>query len=276
MTQRAIWLGQRLQALRSDAGMTLQEAGDYLGRNPSSVSRSESGETPARVGDVIALMNLYGVDDPHERSNMEQLAREVWQRGWWEPYRKELPTKLMDYAWLEEHASEIRSYEAMGVPGLLQTPEYAEAVIREFDPDADDIVQTGIEFRMKRQDVFDGEDPPRYLGIIDEAALRRPVGGTTVMRGQLRKVLAMADRDTVELRVLPLAAGAHAGHLGSFQIFTQRDPLGEIGYAETLAGSIYLESGDVSHLTRAFDRLLAATDPRTSVEMIRNIEKGLE
>jgi transcriptional regulator with XRE-family HTH domain len=276
MTQRAIWLGQRLQALRTDADMTLQQAGDYLGRNPSSVSRFESGETPARIGDVIALMNLYGVDDPQERANMETLAREVWQKGWWDRYRKDLAPALIDYAWMESRASEIRGYDGQLVPGLVQTREYAEAVIRAFAPPSDEWVHTSLAARVKRQEIFEREESFVYRNILDEAALRRPVGGSETMRAQLRHLALMADHERVEIRVLPFGAGEHIGQMGSFQILTQPYPFTEVGVIESIGGSIFVEAEDVQVFSDAYDLLRdQALDRRESVRFITHIEKEL-
>lgn len=278
MTQRAIWLGQQLNAHRTRAGVTLAQAGEYLARNPSTVSRAESGEVPARIGDVVALMNLYGIDDAQDRANLESLAREVWQKGWLDPYRKTLTTGFIDYAWVEARASEVRSFDGLVLAGLLQTRDYAEAVIRAVDPDeSEELIQRGIEYRMQRQQVLDREQPFLYRGILDEGVLRRPVSGPEVMAAQLARLRAMADHDRVELRVLPLGAGAHAGQGGAFQVFTQPYPYAVVGYAETLGGSIYVEAEEAERFSRAYDLLeTAALDPRESIALIATLEKDLE
>jgi transcriptional regulator with XRE-family HTH domain len=273
MTQRAVWLGQQLAALRNAAGLTLQQAGDYLGRNPSSVSRFESGEIPARIGDVVALMNLYGVDDSGERDNLERLAREVWQRGWWEQdrYRRNLISQFIDLAWLESRATEIQSYEAMSLPGLLQTRQYAEAAIRAFDSD-DQLVLSALEFRLKRQRVLDGEHPPMYRCLLDESTLLRPFVGAPAMREQLAHLLTMSKKDNIELRIVPLAAGAHAGQFGSFSILTQPYPFTQVGYAETLAGSVYVE--DVDSFIGVWEQLLSVTiDHQATYRLIEQLER---
>jgi transcriptional regulator with XRE-family HTH domain len=275
MTQRAVWLGQQLASLRTAASLTLQQVGDYLGRNPSSVSRFESGEVPARIGDVVALMNLYGVDDSDERANLERLAREVWQRGWWDQdrYRSNLAPRFIDLAWLESRATEIQSYEAMSLPGLLQTRAYAEAAIRAFDDD-DQIVLNAVEFRLKRQVVLDAKRPPLFRCLLDENTLRRPFGGIEVMREQLRHLLTMGRRANIELRVVPLDAGAHAGQFGSFSVLTQPFPFTQVGYAETLAGSIFVE--DIDSFLGVYERLLSVSlDPKSTHALVEDIERNL-
>lgn len=277
MTQRAIWLGQRLQTLRTEAGLTLQQAGDYLGRNPSSVSRFESGETPARIGDVVALMDLYGVRDARERKNLQKLAREVWEKSWWEPYRADLDQSLMDFTWMESRASGIRSYDGLVLPGLLQTPAYAEAVIRVIDAPPEDQVSTLVATRLKRQELLDRPDPFAYRAILDEAVLRRQVGGVDTMREQLAHLIDMAGRDRVEIRVLPFQAGAHQGQVGSFIILDQPYPFPEIGYAETLGGSVVVEAEAVERFTTAYDLLCdQALAGRESIKLITQMEQELQ
>lgn len=278
MTQRAIWLGQQLNRHRMRSGVTLAQAGEYLGRNASSISRAESGEVPARIGDVVALMNLYGVDGEEERANLENLAREVWQKGWIDPYRKTLRTDFIDYAWVEGRAAGVKSYDGLVLAGLLQTPEYAEAVIRAADPEEDEeTIQRGIEYRMQRKQVLEREKDFLFEGIIDEGVLRRPVGGPKVMKAQLARLRELCDHDRIELRVLPFSAGAHAGHDGAFQLFTQDYPYAMVGYAETLGGSIYVEAEEAERFARAYDLLeRAALDPRDSAALIASLEKDLE
>lgn len=280
MTLRAIWLGQQLQTLRTGAGMTLQQAGEYLARNPSSVSRFESGETPARIGDVIALMNLYGVREQRERENLEKLAREVWQTGWWEvPSRvSDLSSDFIQLAWVESRASEIRWYEALLVPGMLQTREYAEATIRSIDRDAaDEFIEQGVNFRMTRQAVLTRTPPVQFHAIIDEAALRRPAGSHAVMRRQLQHLIEVSGRETVDIMVLPFSAGAHGGNQGSFQVFSQPKPLGQVGYAETPAGSIFVEGEDAEKLAATYDHLREKSlDHHGSVQLIQELIKDFE
>jgi transcriptional regulator with XRE-family HTH domain len=276
MTLRAIWLGQQLQALRTGAGLTLQQAGEYLARNPSSVSRFESGETPARIGDVIALMNLYGVREQRERDNLERLAREVWQTGWWEvPSRvSEMSSNFIEVAWVESRSSEIRSYDALLVPGMLQTREYAEAAIRGIGRDDDELIEQGVNFRMTRQAVLNRKPPVQFHAIIDEAALRRPAGSHAVMRRQLKHLIEASEREAVDLRVLPFAAGAHGGFQGPFQVLDQPYPFGQVGYAETQAGSIYVEGEDVEELAATYDHLREKSlDHHGSVQLIQELIK---
>lgn len=277
MTQRAIWLGQIFKAMRATQGGTLKDVGDYLGRDASSVGRAENGEVPFRIGDVMALLNLFGIDDQRQRAEIEELAREVWQKGWWDKFHKDISVRFIDYAWLESRATEIRSFDGLVLPGLLQTREYAAATIRAADPDAsDDFVERGVEFRMVRQQVLGREQPILFKSIVDEGVLRRAVGGDGAMRAQLGHLLELGKHERVEIRVLPFSSGAHPAHDGSFQILFQSHPYPEVGYAETLAGQLYVEQDDAARFVRAYDLLeKSALDLKESASFIAGMAKEL-
>ncbi|MGH3345324.1 MAG: helix-turn-helix domain-containing protein [Carbonactinosporaceae bacterium] len=276
-TLRAQWLGQQLRDMREGARLTLKDTGEYLQRDPSTLSRMEAGVIPIRIVDTLALMNLYGVHDERLRRAIEQLARDVWRTGWWEGYADHVAGSFIDHAWLEERAHTIRWFEALVVPGLLQTREYAEATIKAADDDAPpERIERWVEFRMARQEALDHDDPPRLEVILDEAVLRRPVGGRRAMRGQLRHLVAAAARPAVELRVLPFRAGAHASLNGAFTVFRLADPFPDIAYTETLAGEVYVESDGVRRFAAAYDRLReAALGPDESTALISAAAKTL-
>ncbi len=269
-TLRARWLGQRLRQARETARLTLREAGDYLQRDPSTVSRFEAGLVPVRVPDVLALLNLYGVDDRASRTALERLSRDVWTKGWWDRYAGVVADWFLDYPWLEAQSVEIRSFDPLVLPGLCQTEEYARHIIRAKDPQAPaDQVNRFVEFRLRRQRVLDAEPPPRLLVILDEAVLCRTVGGPAVMGGQLRHLVSLAERPTVDLRVLPFRAGAHACHEGAFRLFTMSDPYPQVAYAETPGSSVYLESTGIERFHRAWELLAAASvGPEESAALI--------
>lgn len=277
MTQRAVWLGQIFKNMRATSGGTLKDVGDYLGRDASSVGRAENGEVPFRIGDVVALLNLFGVDDQRQRAEIEELAREVWQKGWWDKFHKDISVRFIDYAWLESRATEIRSFDGLVLPGLLQTREYAEATIRAADPDASEqVIERFVEFRMVRQQVLEREQPIKFKSIVDEGVLRRAVGGVETMRAQLAHLLELSEHDRVEIRVLPFLFGGHPGQAGSFQVLFQPHPHPEVGYAETLAGQLYVEQDDAARLARAYDRLeKAALDLKESASFIAGMAKEL-
>ncbi|TLF53206.1 helix-turn-helix domain-containing protein, partial [Nocardia cyriacigeorgica] len=185
-TLRAQWLGQQLRRYREAAGLTLKEAAAYLNRDSSTVSRFEAGLYPPRDNDVQELLTLYGVSSEPIRSSLRKLSMEVWQKGWWEGYAKDVDPSIVDYAWLEARAAEIKSFNPIVVPGLLQTPAYAEAVMRAVDPDVpDEQVDRWLEVRMLRQQTLSLPRPTQFTAILDESVLRRPVGGHRVMTEQL-------------------------------------------------------------------------------------------
>jgi transcriptional regulator with XRE-family HTH domain len=257
---RALWLGQQLKELRDGIGMNLKEVGAYLQRDASTVSRFESGEYPARRVDVAALLDLYRVDDEEKRERLKELAEAVWQTGWWDEYSKDVKGEMVDLAWLEERSNVIRAYVAIVVHGLLQTPEYAEAVIRSDDePWPEEQFQRFISLRLNRQQVLDADDPPDLFVIMDDSVLFRPFGGRDVLRRQLEHLVELAARPHLEIRVLPRESGTFAGDSGMFTLFTMPEPYPDAAYTETLAGGLYVESEKTERFVRAYERLLSAT-----------------
>jgi transcriptional regulator with XRE-family HTH domain len=159
-------VGQLLRDLRDSAGLSLKEAGDHLIRDPSTMSRMETGPALARLLEVRELMNLYGVDDPDLRAALESLSRDIWIKGWWDGYARNVQVHVIDLAWMESRSEKLRTFSLPVIQGLLQTRDYAEAVMRGVDPDApDNKIAEWLEFRMKRQQVLDRLD---YTTIPDE------------------------------------------------------------------------------------------------------------
>ncbi|BEK85604.1 helix-turn-helix domain-containing protein [Nocardia seriolae] len=270
-TLRSQWLGQQLRRYRDEAGMTLKEAAAYLKRDSSTVSRFEAGLYPPREDDVRELLTLYGVADGRVREALQKLSLEVWRKGWWEGYAQDIDPSIVDYAWLEARAAEIKSFNVVVVPGLLQTPAYAEAVIRAVDPDSDDAqVDRWLEVRMIRQQVLTRPRPVRLTVILDQSILRRQIGGAEVHAEQLAHLANMADRSNVTVRLLPEAIGAHAAPDGSFKIFDLPDPYPTLACVETPAGVIYVEADGIQRFTAAFDRLReVALSPDDSAAVLR-------
>ncbi|WP_433255335.1 helix-turn-helix domain-containing protein [Streptosporangium sp. CA-135522] len=270
-TLRAQWLGKHLREFRESAKLTLRQAGDYLQRDAGTISRLESGIIPARASDVLALLNLYGVDDQKVRDGLERLSRDIWQKGWWDGYATEALGGMLDHAWLEARAREIRSYGAMVVPGLLQTRDYATAVITAGDADVPgEQIERWVEFRMSRQRVLDAEEAPNVEVVLDEAVLHRAIGGMKVMRAQLERLAEVMTSPNVTIRVLPFAAGAHASPEGSFAIFDMPEPYSDVACVETRGGAVYMEAEGVEGFARAYDSLRdAALAPDESTTIIR-------
>jgi Domain of unknown function (DUF5753) len=191
---------------------------------------------------VRALLELYGVTGP-ERNGLIQLARDARQPGWWHSFRDVLPNPYEVYIGLEAGAAAIRNFEPVVVPGLLQTEDYARAAFRNGPRELDrDDVERRVEVRMARQKILTRADRPRLWAVIDEAVIRRVVGGPEVMRGQLRHLIDGAGQGRTTIQVVPYSAGAHAGTTGPFVILQFPEPTDPaVVYVETLAGDIYLD-----------------------------------
>lgn len=271
---RSQWLGQYLRDLRNENDMTLEDAAAFLQRDASMLSRYEKAEYPIRRGDVLALITLYGVSDEDLRNGLLQLADDIWRKGWWDPYAEDFGKTFIDHPWLESRATEIRIYHSMFVPGLLQTEDYATAMIRNADQaHADEQqIERWVELRMKRQQVLSRDEPLRLSAVIEEWVLRRPIGNTETARGQLRHLVEVAQRPTIDVRVMPADHGPHAGHLGSFELFHMPVPYPEVAYVESLAGALYVEQPNVERFAQAYDGLYqGALSPEKSVELISAI-----
>ncbi|MGH3808053.1 MAG: helix-turn-helix domain-containing protein [Pseudonocardiaceae bacterium] len=278
-TLRAQWLGQQLRALRESAGMTLRQAGEYLQRDPSMVSRFETAEYPIRRGDVLALLDLYRVATTRTREGLLQLSDDVWRKGWWDGFESTVGRQFIDLVWLQSRAERLRTYGSMLVPGLLQTRPYAETLIRNNaaadTPEAQ--IEKGIELRMTRQQALSGEAPVDFAAVVDESVLRRVIGGPEVMHGQLAKLLEVADQPSVEVRVLPLGRGAHAGLDGSFSLFEMPDPYPDVASVDTLGGALYVEDdAAVDRFRQAYHQLSAmALNSKESAALIAATAKEL-
>ncbi|WP_432959331.1 helix-turn-helix domain-containing protein [Micromonospora haikouensis] len=258
-TLRAQWIGQQLRAMRESAGLTLKDMGDYINRNASTVSRMESGTIPPRVPEVLAYLDLCGVDDSRRREDLKTMAQDAWQKGWWDGFSANLAGSLIDWIWLESRATEIRSFEMAVVPGLLQTRAYAEALIRAWDDSADDEqIARFVEVRMQRQQRLEEPEPVRLSTVIDEGALRRVVGGPEVMRAQLAHLRKVAGWPNVEVMILPAGAGAHACPDGTFDVFRMRRPYPPAGCISTAVGTVVVEGEKAESLHQRYDRLRRA------------------
>ncbi|XVQ12809.1 helix-turn-helix domain-containing protein [Spirillospora sp. CA-255316] len=272
-TLRAQWLGQELRHLRDAKGILLKEAAEYLQRDTGTVSRYETGFYPIRRPDLLALLDLYGLSDPIRREKLLNLSQDVWQKGWWDGYAGDVVGSLIDYVWLESRATNIRSYATIVVPGLLQTSDYAEHVIRSDEPGATpEQIQRWLELRMTRQHVLADANSPRLSALLDEAVLRRQIGTPDLMAGQLHRLAEASELPTVDVRVLPFRAGTLASVYGAFEIFQMPEPFPEVAYTETLAGALYTEAPDIDRFTRAYDAHESMTlGPAESIELIMAI-----
>lgn len=247
--------------------MTADLAAKQIGISKSALSRIENALVSVMPPVVRALLELYGVSED-DTDALVQVARDARKRGWWQTYDDILPDWFSVYVGMEAEAAEIKGFEPQLVPGLLQTPEYARAVIRVEHPDAPDAeVERRVELRMRRQDV---EQPPRLWFVLDEAVLQRPVGGLKVMCAQLEKIHKAATTPGNTVQVLAFDLGEHASMGSAFSVLTFREPSDPpIVYVETRAGSLYLEGQQVEDYAAVFSHLSAtARSERESAGMI--------
>lgn len=278
-TVRRRRLGAELRRLRDSAGYKLEEVAGMLGVAPSTLSRIETGKAPTKSAYLSQLLELYQVTDAGQRQILVDMAREGHRKGWWAAYDDVLPSGLGVYVGLEAEASGLRSYEIGVVHGLLQTTDYARAILRASAPrHTADQIDRLVDLRMERQRRLD-DNPPLDLWVIhDEAVIRRTVGGPVVMRHQLAHLLVAAGLPGVTLQVLPFDTGAHAGHDGPFSIVEFHDRSdSEVVYVESTAGPIYLEKDrEVRASAEVFDRLRAAAlPPEASLDLISKAAREL-
>lgn len=252
-------LAAELRRLREEAGLTIEQVAEALEFSESKVSRLETAHVTATPRDVRDLLELYGVAGS-QRDELLQMAREAREKGWWFKYRDHHADQA-SYVGLEVGADSIRIYKALVVPGLLQTPEYAKAVIRALYPSySPEELGRRIELRMARQPILAETNPPSLWAIVDEAALHRMIGGPEVMRQQLHHLVAQARLPNVTLQVLPYAAGAHAALDGAFDILGFDEPSDhDVVHIETFTSQFYLERPEeVRWYSLIFDLLRAS------------------
>jgi transcriptional regulator with XRE-family HTH domain len=270
-----IALGGQLRRLRESRGVSREAAGDAIRGSHAKISRLELGRVSFRERDISDLLTYYGVQDPQEREQFLTLARQANEPGWWHQYGDLLPSWFETYLGLEQAAAIVRTYEAQFVPGLLQTPDYARAVINlghghESAPEVD----RRVALRTRRQDVLTRPEPATLWAVIDEAALRRPIGGNQVMRGQLEHLVRVAELPNVTVQVLPYSAGGHAAAGGPFSIlrFPELD-LPDIVYLEQLTSALYLDKRhDLDQYQAVMDKLsVQAVTPEGTPRLLREI-----
>jgi transcriptional regulator with XRE-family HTH domain len=239
--QRLI-LGGHLRRLRERAQLTPEQAADAIRASHSKISRIEHGRVSFKARDIADLLTLYGVSGIAEREGLLTLAREANTPGWWARYSDILPHWLEPYFGLEAAASVIREFELQFVPGLLQTEEYARAVIRLGNLPTEEEVIRRARARVSRQEILRRPDPPKVWAVLDEGALRRVIGGPQVMKAQLQHLIEMCDHPNVTLQILPFSAGAHRAMGGPFTILRYTEPdLRDVVYIEQLTSALYLD-----------------------------------
>ena len=274
-TVRRMLVGARLRRLRTELGLTRDEAAQAIRASEWKIHRLENGQVGFKDRDIIDLLALYQVNDPAEVADFLTLAREANTPGWWQHYGDVLPSWFRTYVDLEQAATLIRTYEGQFVPGLLQTDDYMRAVVRGAHlEESSDEVGRRVRLRMARQILLTREGPPRLWAVVDEAALRRPVGGKEVMRGQLERLIEATKLPNVTLQILPFASGAHPAMGSAFSIlrFADRE-LPDIVYLEHLTSALYLNKPDeVDQYLHVMESIcVRAAAPDQTVELLDQI-----
>jgi len=277
-------LGRYLRDSRMKAGMTVRAAARALEWSEPKIWRIETGHTAMRGHDVDLMCRIYGTS-PELAEALVGLAKETKSRGWWHTYGDVIPSWFDIYVGLEAAAGELCSYQSERVPGLLQTADYAAALIRTAVPDLDpDEVDRRVAFRMSRQALLTRPvAPPEFTVVLNEAVVRRPVGGSRVMVEQLTRLIDVGELPNVSVRVLPFAAGGHRGVLsGPFVLLRfpadreERDPEPPVVYMENPTGALYLDKPqEIDYYAAAFSDVLGRTDETASRELMAAVVREL-
>ncbi|MGI8331259.1 helix-turn-helix domain-containing protein [Actinomadura scrupuli] len=259
-TVRSRRLGMMLRQIREERGLSTHAAARLLNRSQASISKLETGHRGIHRPSLENMLDRYGVRDPELRETLFRLARNARTPGWWQSYGGTLSPEAMDLIGLEADAAAIGFFELILIPGLLQTEAYARALLGQgsfsYDPK---LIDRLVDVRMKRQRILARPRPPAVRAVLDEAALRREVGGPEIMRAQLRHLIEASHRPDITLQVLPFSAGAYLGMVGAFTLM-DIGPHGDLQVAtiDSLSDMSYREeTNQVRGYSQAFDRLCA-------------------
>ena len=265
-----IRLGTRLRRLREEAGISQEDAGATIRSSASKISRVELGRTAVKTRDLTDLLALYGVGDAAEREGMLALSGHGSVPGWWQGYGDAVPAWVKPYLGLEQAARLIRCYDVQFVSGLLQTEEYARAVFSLPDGSFGARAERQLAVRMRRQEILHRDDPPHLWVVMDEAALRRPVGGAAVMRAQIEHLLEITRLRHVNIQVLPFRAGGHAAGGGPVILLRfAGEQLPDVVYLEQMTSAVYPSSPpELAYYRNMLNQLATEADPPIASGMI--------
>jgi transcriptional regulator with XRE-family HTH domain len=268
-----------LKRLREAAGLSQEAVAEQLDWHPTKLMRIETGRTAPHPNDVRLMVEVYGMTDRDQVQALVKLARDARQRGWWYSYRDVLLNRYEFFIGLESEATSIRNFELAMIPGLLQTGDYARALMRGDSPElGQEEVERRVEVRMTRQQVLTRDDRPQLWAILDEAAIRRLVGGPSVMRAQLEHLASASEQARTTIQVVSYGAGSHPGQAGPFVILGFPEPTEpDVVYMETVGGNLYVDKPDEVRLyTTAFDHLRAlALSPGDTRAMLHAAARDL-
>ncbi|MFG2905826.1 helix-turn-helix domain-containing protein [Kitasatospora sp. NPDC048286] len=252
-TVRRRMLGSELRKIREGLDLKVDDVASRLGWHQSKVSRLENGRSGVRANEVEILLDVYEVADSATREALATLARQGKRRVWWQSYSDVISQRYASFISFEAEAVSVRNFESSLIPGLLQSANYARALTRQLQPDASsDVINALVGIRLARQNAaLQREDPLKLWAIVDEAALHRQIGSRDIMARQLQHPVATSREPHVTLQVVPFAADAHPGVLGSFVIleFPVRNDL-DVVYTESLTSSLSNEATTFVPITR--------------------------
>jgi transcriptional regulator with XRE-family HTH domain len=273
-------LGQRLRGLRVAKDMTVAEAASQVGFSQSKLTKIELAQLVASRNDVLQLLDVYEETDPAQKALLLSMVRTGASKEWWES-RRALPPKFGSYLGLESVAATLQAYDTHLVHGLLQTPDYARALLRGERPELlDHEIDALVDLRMKRQEILTRTDPPAptLWSIMDEAVLRRQIGGPQTMHAQLLRLIERSSLPNVTLLVIPDDLGAHPGLDGPFDIFQFETGTRPVVYVEGQAGNLYLEKDDdLRRCQQAMNHVLAAAPgAERSLALIRQVAREMK
>ena len=272
-TVRRILLGSQLRRLREEKGISRETAGYHIRASESKISRMELGRVSFKERDVADLLTFYQVTDEADRAPLLALVREANTAGWWQSFNDVLPAWFQPYVGLEESAQLIRTYEVQFIPGLLQTEDYARAIITQGGSGLPvDTIERRVSVRVNRQKLLYRHNPPRLWVVVDEAALRRPIGGPKVMRAQIEHLLKWSQQPNITLQVMPFSSVGYPGAGGAFSLlrFPEGD-LPDIVYIEHLTSAVYLDKREeLDTYVVTMDALsITAAQPRETESILR-------
>ena len=275
-TVQRLVLGGHLRRLREEASITTEQAASAIRGSHSKISRMEHGRVGFKDRDIADLLTLYGVTSGEEREVLLKLAREANTPGWWQGYSDILPHWVEPYFGLEAAASIIRIYELQFVPGLLQTADYARAIIRLGNASTEEDVTRRAEARIARQEILTRENPPRLWAVMDDGALRRSIGGKAVMREQIQHLARMCEHPAVTLQILPFQVGGHPAMGGPFTILRYSEPdLRDVVYIEQLTSALYLDkAAEVDSYLEVMEQLCLQAEPASKTPQLLKAALG--
>ncbi|MFF0308141.1 helix-turn-helix transcriptional regulator [Streptosporangium sp. NPDC004379] len=274
-TVRLRRLASELRRLREEAGLSQTEVAEKTDVNLATLHRIETAKAKPQLRTLTALLDAYGVTGDR-RTGLVALQKEAKQRGWIHGFEIDLPDKYSAYIGLEAEAREAINYESLFIPGLLQTEDYARAVMRGVRPTiTDDEIETRIAARLHRQALLESETPLRLWAILDQAALSRTVGDDAIMRDQLTHLAQQAQRPHITVQVIPFSAGAHPGMPGSFIVLKFDDDGPDVIHIDSMAGGLFLEKeADIRQYNDTCQHLRAiALSPADTAALIASLRE---